>query len=86
MALTVAAHTGKISGMGIWLYKPIYESGPYMYLVAGAVMLIASLYFNYQYWPVSVVAGLAILIFGLLNLKRRLDFRNDGRKSSSRDR
>ncbi len=71
--------------MPIRLYEPIYASLPYMYLVAGAVILIASLYFDYQYWPVSLVAGLAIMIFGLLNLKRRRDFRADGRNPRSRD-
>ncbi len=72
--------------MGIRLYKPIYESVPYMYLVTGGLVGMASLYFNYQYWPVLVVAGLALLSFGLLNLKRRKDFRAAGRNSSSRDR
>ncbi len=71
--------------MRIWLYKPIYESLPYMYLVAGGgigMASLASLYFNYQYWLVYFVVGLSLLSYGLLNLKRRKDFRNADRKAS----
>ena len=71
--------------MSIRLYKPIYESVPYLYLMTGGAMVVASLSFNYQYWPVLLVAGLGMLLFGLLNLKRRKGFREAGRQASSRD-
>ncbi len=70
--------------MRIRLFKPFYESVPYMYLVTGGVIVTTSLSFNYQFWPVLLVAGLGMLLFGLLNLRRRKDFREGGRQVSSR--
>ncbi len=70
--------------MRIRLYKPFYDLVPFLYLVTGGLMVATSLSFNYQYWPVLLVAGLGMLLFGLFNLKRRKDFRETGRQVSSR--
>ena len=64
--------------MRIWLTKPIYETLPYFYLLAGLGCLIASIYLDYWYWPVfCLLAGSASLIYGLVVLLRRRDFRRD---------
>jgi hypothetical protein len=66
--------------MRIWLSKPIYETLPYFYLLAGVVCLIASLYLNYWYWPtVCLIGGIACLVIGLIILLRRRDFRDDAK-------
>jgi hypothetical protein len=63
--------------MRIWLSKPFYESLPYIYLIAGIGLLLASLYLNYWYWPtICLVCGIACLILGLIVLLRRRDFRS----------
>ena len=62
--------------MRIWLSKPFYESLPYIYLVAGVSLLVASLYLNYWYWPqICLVAGILCLIGGLFVFLRLRDFR-----------
>ena len=64
--------------MRIWLTKPFYESLPFLYLVAGLALLLASLYLDYWYWPqICLLSGIVCLIFGLLILLRRRDFRDD---------
>jgi hypothetical protein len=70
--------------MRIWLSKPFYESLPYIYLVAGVSLLIASLYLDYWYWPtVCLVSGIICLILGLFVFLRRRDFRGDGQNKPS---
>ena len=50
----------------VWLPKPIYESLPYYYLVAGVISLGAALYLDFWYWPyIGVTAGFACLVAGL---------------------
>jgi hypothetical protein len=62
----------------IWLSKPVYETVPFFYLVAGAALLLASLYLDYWYWPLICLAGgIVCLILGLLILLKRRDFRAD---------
>ena len=66
--------------MRIWVSKPFYESLPFLYLLAGISLLIASLYLDYWYWPtICLVVGIVCLIFGLLIFLRRRDFRDDRR-------
>jgi len=66
--------------MRIWLSKPLYETLPFFYLLAGVVCLIASLYLNYWYWPsVCLIVGIACLVIGLIIFLRRRDFRDDGK-------
>ena len=70
--------------MRLWLTKPIYESLPYFYLLAGLGCLIASVYLDYWLWPViCLFAGVCCLIVGLVIFLRRRDFRRErhpGRK------
>ncbi len=64
--------------MRIWLSKPIYETLPYFYLLAGAICLVASLYLDYWYWPtICLIGGAACLAVGLIIFLRRRDFRGD---------
>jgi len=62
----------------MWLSKPLYELLPWFYLSAGALMLTASIFMNYWYWPtICLVAGFACLIGGLVILLKRRDFRHN---------
>ena len=64
--------------MRIWLSKPIYETLPYFYLLAGVICLVASLYLDYWYWPtLCLIGGAACLAVGLVIFLRRRDFRGD---------
>jgi hypothetical protein len=64
--------------MRIWLSKPIYETLPYFYLLAGVVCLVASLYLDYWYWPsICLIGGVGCLVVGLIIFLRRRDFRED---------
>lgn len=66
--------------MRLWLSKPLYELLPYFYMLAGLACFVASMYLDYWYWPtVCLLAGIACLIFGLVILLRRRDFRNGGK-------
>lgn len=64
----------------IWLSKPIYETLPFFYLVAGLGLLVASLYLDYWYWPTfCLIGGIACVVLGLFVYFKRRDFRNDSR-------
>ncbi|MEE8157172.1 MAG: hypothetical protein V3T51_03380 [Gammaproteobacteria bacterium] len=67
----------------VWLPKPIYESLPYYYLVAGVISLGAALYLDFWYWPyIGVTAGFACLVAGLVVWLRRKDFRNSAAQAA----
>ncbi len=60
----------------MWLSKPLYESVPYFYFVAGVVGLVASVYVNDWYWPAICTAlGLVCLLIGLVVWLKRRDYR-----------
>jgi hypothetical protein len=62
----------------MWLSKPLYELLPYFYLLAGVLLLGASIYLNYGYWPkICLVSGFACLIGGLVVFLKRRDFRHN---------
>jgi len=65
----------------MWVSRPIYESLPYLYMLAGAVSLAASMYISHWYWPtICFVTGLICLVAGLVVLLKRRDYRvTDGR-------
>jgi hypothetical protein len=70
----------------IWLAKPLYETLPYFYLLAGGGWLGASLYLDFWYWPtICLLMGVVFLIVGLVVFLRRRDFRRD-RAPGNRDR
>ena len=69
----------------MWVYKPIYESLPYLYLLMGAVSMGASMYINYSIWPtVCFVVGLSCLVAGLVVLLKRRDYRETDRRVGQR--
>ena len=69
----------------MWVSKPIYESLPYFYLVAGVIFLGAAMYINYSHWPTTCfVAGLGCLVAGLVVLLKRRDYRATDRRSAPR--
>lgn len=69
----------------MWVSKPIYESLPYFYLLVGVILLGASMYVNYWYWPtVCFATGLLCLVAGLVVLLKRRDYRVSDRRVSQR--
>ena len=67
----------------MWVSKPIYESLPYFYLLAGAGSLAASMYLNHYYWPeVCFVVGLGCLVAGLVVWLKRRDHRDQDKRTS----
>jgi hypothetical protein len=68
--------------MRIWLSKPFYETLPYLYVIAGVLLLLASLYLNYWLWPtIGLISGVLCLVLGLFILLRRREFRTGSEKS-----
>ena len=58
----------------MWVSRPIYESLPYLYMLAGAASLGASLYINDGYWPrVCVGTGVVCVVAGLVVCLKRRD-------------
>ena len=69
----------------MWVSKPIYESLPYFYLLAGAICLGASMYVNHWHWPtICFVSGLLSLVAGLVVLLKRRDHRGADRRTGQR--
>ena len=69
----------------MWVAKPIYESLPYFYLLAGGICLGASMYVNWDYWPtVCFVTGLFSLVMGLVLLLKRRDYRVTAGRAAQR--
>ena len=69
----------------MWVSKPIYESLPYFYLLAGAISLAASLYLDHGYWPtVCFILGMICLVAGLVVLLKRRDYRETDRRVGQR--
>jgi Flp pilus assembly protein TadB len=70
-------------GWIMWVSRPIYESLPYFYIVAGALTLAASMYLGHWYWPtICFFVGLASLVGGLVVLLKRRDYRHQERRST----
>jgi hypothetical protein len=71
--------------MQLWLSKPVYELLPYFYMAGGLLALAASIYLNYWYWPtICLVAGLILLVGGLMVWLKRRDYRHNPRQPDSR--
>lgn len=69
----------------MWISRPIYESLPYLYLIAGALSLAASMYIGHWYWPtICFVTGVACLVAGLVVLLKRRDYRVTDRRVGQR--
>ncbi len=70
----------------MWVSKPIYESLPYFYLLAGALFLTASMYINYSFWPtVCFIVGMICLVAGMVVLLKRRDYRVTDRRVGRQD-
>jgi len=69
----------------MWVSKPIYESLPYFYLVAGVTALGLSMYLDYWYLPtICFVFGFVCLVAGLVVLLKRRDHRVTDRRVGQR--
>jgi len=69
----------------MWISRPLYESLPYLYLMAGAVSLAASMYINHWYWPtICFVTGVICLVAGMVVLLKRRDYRVTDRRVGQR--
>ena len=76
---------GNINDFDMWIAKPIYESLPYFYLLAGIISLGLSMYLNYWYMPaICFVLGLGCLVAGLVILLKRRDHRVTDRRVGQR--
>ncbi len=64
-----------------WLPKPVYESLPYYYIVAGLICLGAALFPDFWPWTyVAVVAGFGCLVAGLVVWLKRRGFRQSSQQ------
>jgi len=72
----------------MWVSRPIYESLPYLYMLAGLVSLAASMYLDHGYWPtICFTTGVVCLVAGLVVYLKRRDYRiTDGRGVQRPDR
>ncbi len=69
----------------MWVSRPIYESLPYLYILAGAFSLSASMYINHGYWPtICFATGLVCLVAGLVVLLKRRDYRATDKRVGQR--
>ncbi len=76
---------GQKNDNDMWVSKPIYESLPYFYLLAGAISLGASMYLDHGYWPtVCFILGMICLVAGLVVLLKRRDYRETDRRVGQR--
>ena len=67
----------------MWVSRPIYESLPYLYMLAGVLSLGASMYINHGYWPtICFVTGVVCLVAGLVVFLKRRDYRVTNRRAS----
>ena len=60
----------------MWLSRPLYELLPYLYMVAGAVLLAAAWLVEMRLWPsIFLAVGALSLMGGLVLWLRRKDYR-----------
>ena len=59
------------------LPKGLYESKPFLSVIAGSAALIAAFYVEEAYWPeVCVGVGVVLLVYGLVLMLRRKGYRS----------
>ena len=62
--------------MSLWLAKPVYELLPYLYIVAGAVLLTLAWLMASPPWPtIFLIVGCISLLAGMTLWLRRRDYR-----------
>jgi hypothetical protein len=67
----------------MWIAKPVYESLPYFYLVAGLLLLTAAMYVTHGYWPtICFTAGCICLVAGVVIFLKRRDSRHGKRRGT----
>jgi hypothetical protein len=60
----------------LYLAKPVYESMPYAYAVAGAVLMLMSYFDGRGFWSnICAIVGLLAVIGGAVIFLRRRDYR-----------
>jgi len=60
----------------MWISRPLYELLPYLYMLLGAVLLVAAWLVNLRLWPsVFLTVGALSLLGGLVLWLRRKDYR-----------
>jgi Flp pilus assembly protein TadB len=60
----------------MWISRPLYELLPYLYMLLGAVLLVAAWLVDLQLWPSLFLAiGALSLLGGLVLWLRRKDYR-----------
>jgi hypothetical protein len=61
----------------MWLPKPLYESIPFQFVILGVAAIVAAFYVESGYWPeVFAVAGVVLLVMGVMLLLRRKGYRS----------
>jgi len=69
----------------MWLSRPLYELLPYLYMVAGAVLLAAAWLVEIRTWPsIFLAVGALSLLGGLVLWLRRKDYRTKQAEYDSR--
>jgi hypothetical protein len=69
----------------MWISRPVYELLPYLYMLAGASLLVAAWLVQAQVWPSLFLAlGALSLMAGLVLWLRRKDYRTKQAEYDSR--
>jgi uncharacterized iron-regulated membrane protein len=69
----------------MWLARPVYESLPYLYALAGAVLMSASWFVKATAWSLALLcAGGIALLAGLVIWLKRRDYRTQQTEYDSR--
>ena len=69
----------------MWISRPLYELLPYLYMLLGAVLLIAAWLVHLRVWPsIFLAVGALSLMAGLVLWLRRKDYRTKQAEYDSR--
>jgi hypothetical protein len=59
------------------LPRSLYETKPFLAVIAGGAALVAAFYVEEAYWPeVCIGAGIVFLVYGLVLLLKRKGYRS----------
>jgi hypothetical protein len=69
----------------MWISRPLYELLPYLYMLAGAGLLVAAWLVQLRVWPsIFLAIGALSLMGGLVLWLRRKDYRTTQSEYDSR--
>ena len=69
----------------MWLARPVYEALPYVYMAIGAVLIASAWWVDVRTLPsVLMVAGVLIVVGGLVLWMHRRDYRRNQSDYNSR--